>query len=181
MDDVSGAPASGTGSHAPHEAPDGSSPIGFDPSRETTPWLHLRGQFSYHGEALISGSRAGLAALRDALDQAIENRDAEAEVFASDGEGYVVTIRRTARLRDMGDPPYVDQIAQAVADTERHFLRKHERYNKDLWADRWNRFRRDRDASLAEDAERLSGEAGAARAVTDGIAQSSPEATPHAD
>jgi hypothetical protein len=30
-----GAPASGTGSHATHEAPDGSSPVGFDPSRIT--------------------------------------------------------------------------------------------------------------------------------------------------
>lgn len=40
---------------------------------------------------------------------------------------------------------------------------------------------RDRDGSLAEDAERLSPEGVAARAVTDGIAQTSPEATPHAD
>jgi hypothetical protein len=37
LDNLSGAPASGTGSHAPHEAPEGLRPAGFDPSRE--PWL----------------------------------------------------------------------------------------------------------------------------------------------
>lgn len=33
MGEDSGAPLSGTGFHASHEAPDGSSPIGFNPSR----------------------------------------------------------------------------------------------------------------------------------------------------
>ena len=125
----------------PGSCPSGQAPTGlvaprFDPSREATPWLHLRGQFSYHGEALISGTRAGLTALRDALTLAIEQRDAEAEVFASDGEGYAVTIRRCARIRDMGEPPYIDQLGRAVADAEREFMRKHERYQRDLWSER---------------------------------------------
>lgn len=138
------APGSHPSGHAASGVDDASR---FDPSREETPWLHLRGQFSYHGEALISGSVAGLTALRDALTAAIEQRDAVASVYANDGEGYVVTIRRCARLRDMGQPPYIDELARAVADTERQFMKRHEKYNRDLWRDRWDQFRRDSDGS----------------------------------
>ena len=122
-------------------APEVAAHTGNDPSREQTPWLHLRGQFTYHGEALISGTKPGLIALRDALTKAIEERDAELEAFASDGEGYAITIRRCARIRDMGSSPYIDELARASAEYERDYLRKTERYHRSLWDDRWAKAR----------------------------------------
>lgn len=108
-----------------------SGPSGFDPSR--TAWLHIRGQFSYHCEAYIVGSRTGLLALRDAIDAALAGTEGEAIAYANDGEGYAVTVRRTSRLRDMGRPPYIDQLAREVAEVERDWIRKHQRHNWDLY------------------------------------------------
>ena len=93
------------------------------------PWLHIRGQFSYHCEAYIVGSRVGLTALRDAISAALADGDGEATAIANDGEGYAVTVRRTSRLRDMGAPPYIDELAREIAEIERNYLRKAQRHN----------------------------------------------------
>lgn len=90
-------------------------------------WLHLRGQFTYHSEAHIVGSRAGLTALRDAINSALDSREATADVFASDGEGYQVLVRRSATIRDMGEPPYLDEIGRQIATFERDFVLKMEK------------------------------------------------------
>lgn len=127
-----GASASPSGSHPSDQAPAGLGAPRFDPSRVA--WLHIRGQFSYHGEAYIVGSRAGLLALRAAIDEALEHGEGEAIAYANDGEGYAVTVRRTSRLRDMGSPPYIDRLSEARANYEREWMQKTQRHNFDLYA-----------------------------------------------
>lgn len=107
-------------------------PSGFDPAR--TAWLHIRGQFTYHGEAYIVGSRAGLQALQTAINDALDSGEGESIAYANDGEGYAVTVRRTSRLRDMGSPPYIDRLSEARADYEREWMQKTQRHNFDLYA-----------------------------------------------
>ena len=102
------------------------------------PWLHIRGQFSYHGEAYVVGSKAGLIALRDALNVAIEQGEGEATVYANDGEGYGVTVRRTSRVRDMGNPPYIDELAREMANFEVDYMRKQQRHYRNFWAEKRN-------------------------------------------
>lgn len=109
-------------------------PTGFDPSREHVPWLHVRGQFTYHGEAYIVGTRAGLLKLRNAIDEAIESRDSEAIVCANDGEGYAVTVRRAASCGQMGRVPYIDELAREMADFERQWAAKMQRHNFDIYS-----------------------------------------------
>lgn len=93
-----------------------------------TPWLHIRGQLTYHAEASIVGTKAGLLALRDAIDVALVSREAEAEVFATDGEGYGLTVRCSKTVRDLGSPIYLDELARELAETERFFLASHEKH-----------------------------------------------------
>lgn len=96
----------------------------------STPWLHMHGQFSYHGEATIVGSRDGLTALRAALDKALADGQGEASVFATDGEIYHVIVRRSRTIRDMGEPPYLDEIARNIACAERGFIAKMDKHNR---------------------------------------------------
>ncbi len=54
-------------------------------------------QKAWHDDAFIIGNRAALTALRAAIDQALEQPDGRGvttEVFAADGEGYTVRVRR---------------------------------------------------------------------------------------
>lgn len=70
-------------------------------------WLHVYGQFCWHSEATIRGTRDGLIALRDAIDAAIETGSGSAEVIASDGEGYSVDVIRSSTVRGIGRPEYI--------------------------------------------------------------------------
>ncbi len=56
-------------------------------------WLHLQGQYSWHGPARIVGTARGLEVLRAALEEAVNKQVALAEpLFASDGEGYRIEV-----------------------------------------------------------------------------------------
>lgn len=157
MEMDNGAPC-GTGSHASHEAPEGLRPSGFDPSRVA--WLHVRGQFTYHAEAHIVGTRTGLLALRTAIDKALADRESETSVCASDGEGYTLTVRRAASVNQMGDPTYIDEMARSTFDFERQWVTSRERHNWSLYQKIKEQIAlRDSDEHpKGEDAERLSGE-----------------------
>jgi len=76
-------------------------------SFDRLPWLHIYGQYIYHGPATIKGTRDGLTALRDAITKALECGEETAEAFASDGEGYGVNILRVNTHASLGDPEYI--------------------------------------------------------------------------
>lgn len=54
--------------------------------------LHIHAQKAHHDDAFIVGSREGLLAMRKAIDLALDNRMAAAEVSVGDGEGYHVLV-----------------------------------------------------------------------------------------
>lgn len=54
--------------------------------------LHIYAQGFWHDTAYIVGDRAGLTALRDALNVALEKGCGACEPFASDGEGYETRV-----------------------------------------------------------------------------------------
>lgn len=55
--------------------------------------LHLYGQCANHEEAWVVGNKAGLKALRDAIDRALTSDQVEgASQYAVDGEGYKVLV-----------------------------------------------------------------------------------------
>lgn len=86
-------------------------------------WLHVYGQHFYHGPAMLRGNRAALEALRAAVDQALEAGTGEAEVFASDGEGYHVQVHRVNTMATLGTPEYLYELefkmGAAAAERER--------------------------------------------------------------
>ena len=88
-------------------------------------WLHVYGQFTYHSEATIRGTREGLTALRDAIDKAISSRRGVAEVIAGDGEGYHVEVLRASMHAELGEPEYVLEKSQRIASEEAERAREH--------------------------------------------------------
>jgi len=59
--------------------------------------LNIYGQEAWHSEARIVGNRAGLVALKGAIDGAlavgkVSTHSPNEGLFASDGEGYEVTV-----------------------------------------------------------------------------------------
>lgn len=57
--------------------------------------LHIYGQWIWHDSAVIAGNKAGLMALRDAIQRVLVNgadSKAIAEVFVIDGEGYDIQV-----------------------------------------------------------------------------------------
>ena len=77
------------------------------------PCLELRAQSMPHDDGSILGNRAGLEALRAAIDQALQEhiQMGEVEVFAADGEGYTLSVHlmpnahdRAWQEEDMGSP-----------------------------------------------------------------------------
>lgn len=81
-------------------------------------WLHIIGQYRQHDEAFITGSVAGLTALREAIERAIATGDGEAEAYARDGEGYGVVVRRTTTMAGLGKPVYLHAEALEMARWE---------------------------------------------------------------
>lgn len=78
-------------------------------------WVHIHAQTMWHSEATIEGTREGLKALREAIDEALR-RNGEAEsptLFAADGEGYRarVRVRTSAQMQD-AILPYIDEVAR---------------------------------------------------------------------
>ena len=96
------------------------------PKLTELPWLHVYGQFCWHSEAAIVGTKNGLVALRDAISKAIDTGSGTAEAFATDGEGYAIEVRRSIRS-SMGEPQYAIYGLRAKIDEMR---RDHERIRK---------------------------------------------------
>ena len=139
----------------PANAVDG--PSGFDPSRIA--WLHLRGQFTYHAEARIIGTRAGLEALRDAVTDALRDGKGEASVMASDGEGYGLEIVRSRTVSGLGKPTYLDQEARELAYYEREYLVRESKSRRKIEKEafdalRWCRVNGDPHKAIATEARR---------------------------
>lgn len=79
-------------------------------------YLHIFGQFTYHDEAEIVGTRLGLEALSKAILKALKYREASSDpVFVNDGEGYTVEVKC---VDDAGGLPVPYQFLQANADLE---------------------------------------------------------------
>lgn len=95
---------------------------------ERTPWLHITSQFRWHGEAYITGTRDGLLALAGAINEALLNGDATAEVFATDGEGYGIVVRLSSTVGGLGRPVYFETLAREAFAWE---AEQHERIIKD--------------------------------------------------
>ena len=75
--------------------------------------LHVYSPFSWHSDSCIAGNTEALTALRDAIDEAIHKGRAEAEVMATDGEGYllhVVKINHEGSFNKL-ILPYTDDLA----------------------------------------------------------------------
>lgn len=91
-------------------------------------WLHIYGQHSYHSEATIRGTSAGLTRLRDAINAALERGEGQATVMASDGEGYHVQVTRVSMHAMLGQPEYIYEtggslLAQEAERARRYGLR----------------------------------------------------------
>ena len=77
---------------------------------DALPWLHIYGQFCQHDEATIIGTKESLMALRDAIDAAVADGRAVAEMVAADGEGYGLRIERTNHTGlNLTPLPYIEK------------------------------------------------------------------------
>ena len=80
------------------------------------PWCHIYGQNAWHSPARIEGTRKALEAIRDAVEVALENGDAEtSSLFVTDGEGFHLEVA----LREFDDLdgnalPYVAPYAGGI-------------------------------------------------------------------
>lgn len=94
------------------------------------PMVHLYGQPSWHDDARIIGNRAGLEALRDAIDKALRSGAEEAEVYACDMEGYgIKVVELSDTLMDEMPLPYTDPEAREMfakpwPEVVREFMRE---------------------------------------------------------
>jgi len=62
-----------------------------------TPYIHIYGQSMNHDDLFIIGNKEGLIALSDALDMVSAHWNDDSigvDVFAKDGEGYKIIIKR---------------------------------------------------------------------------------------
>ena len=82
----------------------------FDPEKEDfgLGWMHVLPQHYPHSHAVIRGNRKALEALRQAIDDALANKVAVANVFANDGEGYAIMVEEVNVLDALGAPFYLD-------------------------------------------------------------------------
>lgn len=91
------------------------------------PWLHVHAQAREHSSVLIIGTKGALFTLREAIDKALASGgEAEATVFATDGEGYAVQIVRTNKSV-MGALPYTCRVVEQAMRYEREVDVRHEK------------------------------------------------------
>ncbi len=97
------------------------------------PQVHIYGQPSWHDNAHVIGNRAGLEALRDAINDALRTGAQQAEVYATDGEGYGIKVVELAdaildemplpytdpEAREMVTKPWPDVVRRAVIELNR--------------------------------------------------------------
>lgn len=85
--------------------------------------LHVYGQCSYHDELVVCGTRAGLLALREAINQALEDKDTQQRgygygnslAFQNDGEGFEVDVYCLNQHQ-------VDSLSPAYTDHEQFLV-----------------------------------------------------------
>lgn len=73
-------------------------------------WMHVYGQQRPHAPAIIVANRKALEQLQQAIGAALASLEGEAEVFASDGEGYRVQVRMVNVLNNLGEPRYISYL-----------------------------------------------------------------------
>lgn len=76
--------------------------------------LHIYGQYVWHDDVQICGTRGALESLRDTIDEALKERVASTEpFFCTDGEGYGITVYLTKGLEmPIQGMPYAADYAQ---------------------------------------------------------------------
>lgn len=73
--------------------------------------LHVYGQYEWHNTVWIVGDPDALTALRDAINDALVNREGSAETMTSDGEGYhAIVLKRGREDIDTLCLPYTSPI-----------------------------------------------------------------------
>lgn len=83
--------------------------------------VHVYGQPTYHSEAYITGDRAGLEALRRAVDAALRDNISSATVSTNDGEGYsLVVVKLETEQMDVAELPYTDNGWMILAQHRNH-------------------------------------------------------------
>ena len=85
---------------------------------ESSPCVHIFGQWGNHCEAVIRGNKAGLLSLKNALEAAIATRSGSANVMTNDGEGYEVKIERVNLSSSCGSTPYIQSLALKLASQD---------------------------------------------------------------
>ena len=63
-------------------------------------WLQIQPQYAWHDDATITGNAAALRALGAVLTATADSDAGALQVFASDGEGYDLIVRRIERPDD---------------------------------------------------------------------------------
>jgi hypothetical protein len=75
-------------------------------------YLHIFGQYTWHDEVQIVGTRKALEALAAAVAFALKYREAKsAHVFVNDGEGYTVHVKCVDDIGSDVPTPYTQDIA----------------------------------------------------------------------
>jgi hypothetical protein len=85
--------------------------------------LHVYSPRDHHDDAMLVGNKAGLIALRDAVDAAIkgDNGRGHADLFTADGEGFELRIAmedgdwQKSPWRDMALPYTVDWYQESIS------------------------------------------------------------------
>ena len=85
------------------------------PDYERHPWMHVYGAWCEHGEVTIKGNAPALAALKLAIEQALENGTGASQAVASDGEGYSIHVRKIALMSELGEAPYIEHEAWKIS------------------------------------------------------------------
>lgn len=77
--------------------------------------LHIYGQYVWHDDVQICGTRDALVALRDTIDEVLKTGATQSfePFFCTDGEGYGVMIYLTKGMdMPIGSMPYTADYAQ---------------------------------------------------------------------
>lgn len=85
--------------------------------------LHAYSQDSWHDDLVVAGDEEGLKALRNAIDEALQEGHGQSGVFVNDGEGYRALVLRKDNLDDL-PVPYDAEYAEEFADERWANLRK---------------------------------------------------------
>ena len=100
-------------------------------SVELLPWLHIYGSYTYHSPATIRGTREVLLSLKSSIEAALKRKPEDAEVYASDGEGYAVQVIMVSTISSLGAPEYISDaeysLSRAKAERDRAMRLEHKR------------------------------------------------------